>query len=225
MLFKDLAEGVRNALDSEAPDEEDSRVFLVVHLLAQVAVSLIEGIRQLLPSNTYAANTLIRQLVEVEYLAWACGHDPAEAVDWLTSDRETRLKRWSPQRLRSRAEGRFDDQDYWNHCETGGHPTPGGIMALHGPTEANPELVVMPEVALYEAALHATAIADYLSHAVPTRLPVATDALRRAHTTNLTWRTDDPAASWRKGAVMDSEAQARAMLDIAIELFDSATPE
>ncbi|GAB3613703.1 hypothetical protein GCM10027415_20430 [Humibacter ginsengisoli] len=105
--------------------------------------------------------------------------------------------------------------------------TPGQVLrrrhpGSHGPTEANPELATIPELTLYEAALHATAIADYLSHAVPPRLPIATDVLRRAHSTNLAWRTDDPAASWKKDAVMDSEAQARTMLEVAVELVESA---
>lgn len=227
VLLRDIAGAVRDALESEASldQETDARVFLAVHLVAQVAVSLIDGIRQMLPHNSYAANALVRQLVEVEYLAWACGHDSAEAVDWLVSDRETRLKRWSPQRLRNRAAGRFDDEDYWNHCEMGGHPTAVGITSLHGPTEANPELALMPEVTLYEVTLHATAITDYLSHAIPPQLTIAVDAVHRAHLTNVAWRKQDPAARWKKHLSDDPVTQARLLLDVVSELDESADRE
>ncbi|HEY4226027.1 MAG TPA: hypothetical protein VGM70_09455 [Pseudolysinimonas sp.] len=221
-VLSDIAAAVRDELGDDASGD-DARVFVAVHLVARVAVSLIEGARQLLPQNVYSASALVRQLVEVEYLAWACGHDPAEAVDWLTSDRDARLRRWSPQRLRQRAEGRFDDQDYWDHCEAGGHPTPTGILTLHGPSTEHPELVTMPEVTLYEVTLHALAITDYISHAVPSDLSIAAEAQRRAHATTSDWRARDPAASWKSLAHADRLRQAATLLDIALDLTEAAS--
>lgn len=220
-VLKDVAEALRDKLGDEKThhEEVDARVFVAVHLVARVAVSLIEGARQLLPDNAYAASALVRQLVEVEYLAWACGHDSAEAIDWLTSDRDARLRRWSPQRLRNRAEGRFDDQDYWDHCEAGGHPTPLGILTLHGPTADNPGLVVMPEVTLYEVALHSTAIADYISHAVPAHMPIASDVQDRAHAAASEWRQNDPAANWKRLSRADPVEVA---LAVAVAMSDEA---
>lgn len=88
--------------------------------------------------NAYAAATLLRQVVETEYLAWAFAEDRAEAAVWLESTREERLKRWQPKHLRERSHDLFRGKDYGVHCERGGHPTPSGCRALlNGPTDVN----------------------------------------------------------------------------------------
>jgi hypothetical protein len=62
--------------------------------VAQVGGQLLDGIKVLLPlDNRYAAMALVRQLVEVEYLAWAFAADQPQAASGLRSNREHRLKR------------------------------------------------------------------------------------------------------------------------------------
>ncbi|MBK4347680.1 hypothetical protein [Lacisediminihabitans changchengi] len=192
-LLRDIDVILERTLDGGG----DGRPSFAVMLVIRVAVSLVDGIDTLLPGNAYAASALVRQLVEVEYLAWACAHDPDEAVDWLKSDSEARRKRWQPRHLRERSAGHFDTKDYADHCEAGGHPTPSGILTLNGATQANPEFVAMPEVTRYETVLHFVAICDYLTHALPDDLAESDSLRSRAHAISGAWRKADPVAAWR----------------------------
>jgi hypothetical protein len=99
--------------------------------VAQVAGELTEGAVILLQrDNLYGAAALIRQLVEVEYLAWAFAEDQQEATAWLRSTRDERLRLWQPRQLRDRSRGRFRATDYGRHCDRGGHPTPEAMTLL-----------------------------------------------------------------------------------------------
>jgi hypothetical protein len=101
--------------------------------VVRIAGELSSGAVGLLQSgNHYAAAALVRQLVEVEYLAWAFAEDEEEAMNWLRSSREERMRFWRPSHIRKRAGGRFRGLDYSLHCEAGGHPTPEGNGLLPG---------------------------------------------------------------------------------------------
>jgi hypothetical protein len=109
--------------------------------VVQIAGELMAGAVELLRGgNRYAAAALIRQLVEVEYLAWAFAEDEEEAEKWMRSDKAERDKFWKPVRIRERADGRFRGIDYGEHCGKGGHPSPEGIYLLphHRAPEASP---------------------------------------------------------------------------------------
>jgi hypothetical protein len=80
--------------------------------------------------HAYSAAALLRQLVEVEYLAWAFEHRKNDAQLWLRSDRNVREDFFRPAKLRAAANNRFRGVDYSYHCELGGHPVPGGLMLL-----------------------------------------------------------------------------------------------
>lgn len=102
-----------------------------VATVAQIGGELTISANHLLGvGHRYAASALIRQLVEVEYLATAFAADHEIAAEWLRADRDERLNFWSPARLRDRAGGRFLRSDYSNHCELGGHPTTRGMSLL-----------------------------------------------------------------------------------------------
>jgi hypothetical protein len=92
----------------------------------------------------YGGSSLVRQLVEIEYLSWATTNDSEDAWEWFTSDRKTRLQRWQPGKIRQRSDGRFPNTDYHDHCEAGGHPVPQPAMQILD----NRDLWV--EIALYE---------------------------------------------------------------------------
>lgn len=80
--------------------------------------------------NWYAAATLCRQLVEIEYLVWLFGTDPSEAEAWLTATQQDLRQTYKPSVMRKRSGGRFRDQEYWSHCELGGHPNPKAAFLL-----------------------------------------------------------------------------------------------
>lgn len=99
--------------------------------IASTTAELLRGVDSLLAGdNVYAAAALVRQLVELEYLAWAFAEDQAEAASWLQSTHEDRLARWQPRHIRQRSADRFRGKDYGLHCERGGHPTPIGCRVL-----------------------------------------------------------------------------------------------
>jgi hypothetical protein len=120
-------------VDGSSPFGNGDDSLVSLGYLCETAASLIVGAMQLLDdANCYAGAALNRQLVEVEYLAWAFGEDQEEAALWLRSSRDDRLQRWQPRHLRQRSQGRFRGADYAQHCELGGHPTPQGVRALIG---------------------------------------------------------------------------------------------
>ena len=102
-----------------------------VATVAQIGGELAVGAVQLLmDGNLYAGSALIRQLVEVEYLAFAFAEEHKVAADWLRADRKVRHEFWQPKHLRERAGGRFLRSDYGHHCDIGGHPTIDGMSLL-----------------------------------------------------------------------------------------------
>jgi hypothetical protein len=73
---------------------------------------------------------LVRQLVEVQYLADAFAADHEIAGDWMRADGNRRRSYWQPDQVRKRADGKFLPMDYWRHCDLGGHPTREGLPML-----------------------------------------------------------------------------------------------
>ena len=76
----------------------------------------------------YAAAALLRQMVEIEYLAWAFDSRDKDAERWLRSSADERRNFFTPAKLRKAANGKFRGEDYGYHCELGGHPVPGSYL-------------------------------------------------------------------------------------------------
>lgn len=105
-----------------------------VATVIQMGGALAQGtVRLLRDGNLYAAAALVRQIVEIEYLAYAFATEHEKAAAWLHADRAERLKFWSPAQLR-KGSAKFLASDYWNHCHLGGHPTVSGMGLLPGHT-------------------------------------------------------------------------------------------
>ncbi|WP_400996409.1 hypothetical protein [Agromyces sp. GXQ0307] len=147
------------AVSSEVSESHRSRI-MASGLVAGIGCELLQGIVVLADSRcAYASAALVRQLVEIEYLAWAVSEDPEDAIDWLRADHARRLAWWQPGKIRQRADGRFPNSDYRDHCEAGGHPV----------AETAPKILdnrsLWVEVSLYEACLHGSAAWHYLLQA------------------------------------------------------------
>lgn len=137
-----------------------TRRLLPAGLVAAIGGELLASTAYLaLGRWAYASAALVRQLVEVEYLAWAVTNDPDDAWEWLKSDRQTRLQRWQPGMIRQRSQGRFPNTDYHAHCEAGGHPVPEPAMSI---LDHRDQWV---EISMYEAAVHGMATWHYLVRA------------------------------------------------------------
>jgi len=99
--------------------------------LLLIAGQLVSASSELLSNGrSYAGAALLRQIVEVEYLAWAFDTRHEDALRWLQSDRAIREEFFKPAKLRQAAGGKFRGRDYGFHCELGGHPVPTGAVLL-----------------------------------------------------------------------------------------------
>ena len=104
-----------------------------VSMILRISGQLISCSAELFESKqAYAGAALLRQLVELEYLAWAFDNREADAQVWLRSDKSERQKLFRPAKLREAADSRFRGKDYGFHCELGGHPTPTAAILLKG---------------------------------------------------------------------------------------------
>lgn len=104
---------------------------VAVGLLLSIAGQLVSASNDLFgDKRAYAAAALLRQLVEIEYLAWAFETRDGDAERWLRSTEQERQSFFKPSKLRAASQGKFRGKDYGYHCELGGHPTPGSGILL-----------------------------------------------------------------------------------------------
>ena len=117
--------------DGVSPFGNGNDEMVAVSLLLRVAGQLTSAISDLFQDGrAYAAAALVRQMVEIEYLAWAFQTRDKDAERWLRSSRDERMNFFSPKKLRDAAKGKFRSKDYSYHCELGGHPVPGSSILL-----------------------------------------------------------------------------------------------
>lgn len=126
--------------------ESDPNVFddcVAVAMLLRIASQLIGGCALLFSKRQhYAAAALLRQLVEVEYLAWAFSANDSDARKWLRSTKREREEFFRPARLRSDSGGRFRNKDYSYHCELGGHPVPRSCLLFGAQADKTGQLLL-----------------------------------------------------------------------------------
>ena len=112
-----------------SPGGHGSDEIVAIALLFRIAGQLTSASADLfLDGRHYAAAALLRQMVEIEYLAWAFQNEDQEAERWLRSTSEERRNFFTPAKLRQAADGKFRSKDYGYHCELGGHPVPGSFV-------------------------------------------------------------------------------------------------
>lgn len=165
--------------------DEVSRILLVqwvgadercrgLALLTRECAQLAAGTVRLFDTTKlyYAGSALTRQVIECQYLFWRFAEDPEEARRWFRSPPDEVRQVFSPQALRKSSAGLFRDQEYWNHCNTGGHPSAAGSYLL--------EIGVGPAVWL-DLAEHLVNTWGFLLEAINVQnmAAVASDELRR----------------------------------------------
>ena len=166
-------------------------------LVVQMAASLTQGAVLLYSQQAwYAGASIVRQLVESEYLLFLMSSNPTEAAEWRKSTHEQRRKFFSPAQMRKRSGGRFRTSEYEAHCERGGHPSPLGAMFLaehQGPLRTNIWLWVDLAQHLvrlwpsFEAAVERLGLAHIA--AVAHARTAASFAITR-------WQATDPCCGW-----------------------------
>ncbi|WP_156898266.1 hypothetical protein [Methylocapsa acidiphila] len=118
--------------DSLSPFGHGNDATVAVSMLLKIGSQLTSASADLITDGRhYAGSALIRQLVEVEYLAWAFEAKDEEAARWLRSSRDERRNFFAPAKIRAAAGDHFRSVDYGYHCELGGHPVPGSWALLN----------------------------------------------------------------------------------------------
>lgn len=124
-----------------------SRLLMIASQLLSASADLIND------GRPYAGAALIRQLVEAQYLICSFAEDRGDAKYWLRSNKDERMKFFSPRTLRKKSGGRFRDKDYSMHCERGGHPVPDCYSLLSN-TEREAQIVLADALLHAESILH-----------------------------------------------------------------------
>lgn len=115
-----------------SPFGHGSDEVVAVSVLLRICAQLTSASADLFKDGrSYAAAALLRQLVEVEYLAWAIESRDRDGERWLRSTKEERETFFRPAKLRQAAAGKFRGKDYGYHCELGGHPVPTANILLN----------------------------------------------------------------------------------------------
>lgn len=163
-----------------------------VGVLTQIAGDLLDAGGALLSgSNHYAGAALLRQVVEVEYLAWAFAHQKRDAAKWLNSTPEERRDMFRPARLRQISDGHFLAADYAEHCEQGGHPVPRAIPLL-GNSDLRPS-----QMLLVDLLLHSWRTTDnIILWAANTGTASLESELARVRSILGAWAHSDPSYAW-----------------------------
>ncbi|WP_156883840.1 hypothetical protein [Paraburkholderia sp. SOS3] len=118
-------------VSGKSPFGHGSDEIVAVSLLFRIAGQLTSSSADLFADGRhYAAAALLRQIVEIEYLAWAFESRDNDAERWLRSSADERRDFFAPAKLRQAANGKFRGKDYWYHCELGGHPVPNSSLLL-----------------------------------------------------------------------------------------------
>jgi|GEM_PF-1901313 len=117
---------------SSAPAEPDAKryaAFRGASAVVEMAAELAAAVKyELEAERRYAAASLVRQLIEAEYLLRAFVDDISRAAEWYRASPDDIRKCFMPKTMRPL--GGFSDYEYWTHCDQGGHPAPQGARLL-----------------------------------------------------------------------------------------------
>lgn len=109
----------------------------------------------------YAANTLVRQIVEAQYLMAVFRDDQPQRQRWLDASPNRIEKSFRPGQMRQA--GGFRPSEYKQHCQWGGHPNPSARWLLPNHSGA-----VHPSALEADLALHLTETVDLLADVLNT---------------------------------------------------------
>jgi hypothetical protein len=158
--------------------------------LASGAISLLEQ------KSWYSAASLVRQLIEVEYLMYLFAQEPDELARWQASSQADLRKVYRPAEMRRRSAGKFQDQEYWAHCAFGGHPNPIAEMLL----PEHPRLWGTMRWAWVDLAQHLTRLWTSFVGAIDLHelwsVHAVAVANERVSPQIQDWREQDPCAAW-----------------------------
>lgn len=134
-------------------DRDTEAVALVTQMVGQLGQAAADSFDR---ERWYAANALVRQIVEAHYLLTVFRDDPAQRQRWLDAGTNRIDKSFKPGQLRQAAG--FQPGEYKQHCAWGGHPNPSARWLLPNHTGN-----VEPSTLSADLALHLTETVDLLA--------------------------------------------------------------
>jgi len=121
---------LQHAEPNETPDQASFPAFRAVSTVVCMSAELAEAAALMADKRRYyAVGAVIRQLIECEYLLVLFNEDLSHAQRWRESTPDEIRKSFSPKAMRKLV-GKFSNEEYWRHCDTGGHPAPKGVGLL-----------------------------------------------------------------------------------------------
>ncbi|GAA4716028.1 hypothetical protein APR04_004946 [Promicromonospora umidemergens] len=177
-------------------DQETLLAFRGVATVACMSVELAEAaVTMAARRRYYAVGAVVRQLIECEYLLTLFCSDLDHARRWGESTPTEIRNSFSPQKMRNLV-GKFSNEEYWGHCEVGGHPAPNGARLLEKLDPARQTWPVAGAELAIDLGLHLRRIwsavdALLIGHHVRYER-VRGDQRRRAEEAWVTWRASDP---------------------------------
>jgi hypothetical protein len=134
-----------------------------VGTLAEMAAELaLQSVSAYRNNCWYAGAALIRQLIETEYLMFLFSRNPVLAENWLDATPEIIRSEFAPGKMRKQAAGQFRDEEYWLHCDSGGHPSPAGRHLLASHSDA----IGSKEIHWLDLAQHLSRLWYHFCHAI-----------------------------------------------------------
>jgi len=174
-------------------------VSTVVCMSAELAEAAVDMAKK---SRYYAVGAVIRQLMECEYLLTRFNDDLEHACQWRESTRDEIRKSFTPEKMRKLTG--FADQEYWKHCDTGGHPNPKGARLLEKLDPARQSWPYSVAELLIDLGLHLQrtwkAIDALLVKHHARYGQVRADQRRQAEDARSQWQEADPVAAALKEA-------------------------
>lgn len=114
----------------DKPDLASVMAFRAVATVTSMSTELADAaVAMVAKRRYYAVGAVIRQLIECEYLLVLFNEDLDHARRWSESTPAEIRNSFSPKQMRTLT-GKFSNEEYWGHCDTGGHPAPKGARLL-----------------------------------------------------------------------------------------------
>jgi hypothetical protein len=133
-------------------DRDSEALALLTQMVGQLGQAAADAFDR---ERWYAANSLVRQIVEAHYLMAVFRDDPSQRQRWLSASTNRIEKSFRPGQMRQA--GGFKPGEYKQHCTWGGHPNPSARWLL--PNHAGQ---VDPVVLFADLGLHLTESVDLL---------------------------------------------------------------
>lgn len=141
----------------------------------------------------YSGEALVRQIIETEYLLSLFASERSTASLWLDSSGKELRRWWNPSAMREHLKGQFDDREYWDHCERGGHPVPSAKPFLDGFLEKLDRRFCWIDFAIHCRRLLVAFVRCFIAFGFSRH--VEQDEYAKAHNATELWLNTDPAPS------------------------------